>query len=348
MSGLLIVATIFLAWGSVLTRSLDSWQRRVAAHNNDLAKNTWQASLAQEIHYDIPTDLQMMFGTKRNPNPFKSTMPDDPPSTSRLLQSFTLPQNYDLRLRFPKCSSLFTVRNQAGCGACWAFASMTSLSDRICIKTYSQRSPLQRSWSFQDPLECCPANLCGFEAQMGCNGGYIDGGFAYAFLTGVVSGEGYGNFTTCKPFFLAPGRQANLVPACTAQCTNPSQFPISYANDRRKILGLRIYESKIITAATFITQVKEAIFKRGSVVTYMDVYEDFMTYQSGIYQQKWGRILGGHAVRVIGWGFDADSGLNYWLCVNSWSKYWGDNGYFRIVLGRNEVLIEDTVVEGIV
>ena len=45
-------------------------------------------------------------------------------------------------------------------------------------------------------------------------------------------------------------------------------------------------------------------------------------YKSGIYDPTTDEIVGAHAVRLIGWGEDADaSGVNrpYWLVANSWN-----------------------------
>jgi len=32
------------------------------------------------------------------------------------------------------------------------------------------------------------------------------------------------------------------------------------------------------------------------------VYEDFMHYKNGIYEKIHGNRLGGHAVKIVGWG----------------------------------------------
>jgi cathepsin B len=48
-----------------------------------------------------------------------------------------------------------------------------------------------------------------------------------------------------------------------------------------------------------------------------------MNYKSGVYKHETGRKEGGHAVKIIGWGTDADSKLDYWLCANSWNTDWG-------------------------
>lgn len=56
--------------------------------------------------------------------------------------------------------------------------------------------------------------------------------------------------------------------------------------------------------------------------------------------------MGGHAVKIIGWGKDEDTGEDYWLVVNSWNDSWGEKGLFRIRRGVNECGIEGSVVSG--
>ncbi|CAH8560046.1 unnamed protein product [Schistosoma guineensis] len=58
-----------------------------------------------------------------------------------------------------------------------------------------------------------------------------------------------------------------------------------------------------------------------------------------------GALLGGHAVRLLGWG--EENNVPYWLIANSWNSDWGDNGYFKIVRGKNECGIENDVNAGI-
>lgn len=56
--------------------------------------------------------------------------------------------------------------------------------------------------------------------------------------------------------------------------------------------------------------------------------------------------MGGHAVKIIGWGTDADSGEDFWLVVNSWNDSWGEGGLFRILRGVNACGIEAQIVAG--
>ncbi|CAN0413650.1 unnamed protein product [Ectocarpus sp. 13 AM-2016] len=59
-----------------------------------------------------------------------------------------------------------------------------------------------------------------------------------------------------------------------------------------------------------------------------------------------GSFMGGHAVKMIGWGTDEASGEDYWLIANSWNPSWGEGGLFRILRGVNECGIEGQIVAG--
>jgi cathepsin B len=57
-----------------------------------------------------------------------------------------------------------------------------------------------------------------------------------------------------------------------------------------------------------------------------------MTYESGIYEPTTYQIVGGHAVKLLGWGHDSNGRL-FWHCQNQWGTTWGEDGYFRIYGG---------------
>ena len=91
--------------------------------------------------------------------------------------------------------------------------------------------------------------------------------------------------------------------------------------------------------------IMEEIMTNGPVEAGFTVYSDFPNYKSGVYQHTGGSILGGHAVRIIGWG--VEDGVKYWLVANSWNNYWGDKGTFKIRKGVDECGIEDQISAGI-
>ena len=76
------------------------------------------------------------------------------------------------------------------------------------------------------------------------------------------------------------------------------------------------------------------------------VYADFVNYKSGVYHHVSGQLLGGHAIRILGWG--NEDGTDYWLVANSWNEDWGDQGFFKIVKGKDECGIEDGAVAGLI
>ncbi len=89
----------------------------------------------------------------------------------------------------------------------------------------------------------------------------------------------------------------------------------------------------------------QEIYENGPVEGSFLVYEDFVTYKSGVYQHVTGSYLGGHAIKMIGWG--VENGVKFWWVVNSWNNEWGENGLFKIRRGSNECGIENSVNAGL-
>lgn len=323
-------------------RNRTEWKTWVKSHNND-TNSTWKAKMAPNITYEDENALRRMIGAGLSPNAMDAVV--TAPKRNRLLQATNYPSSFDLRTKYPNCESITLIRNQYSCGACWAFSSMTSLSDRTCIKTYGQASAVQRSWSYQDALECCDQATCGAAPLQGCNGGYIDGAFKFAQTTGVVTGEASGDLGDCKPFFLSSFITASA-PSCRSYCTNPL-YPKAYTADRMRIIGYKAYSASTMDTPILINTVKDALMRRGTLVAYMDIYYDIYSYSSGVYVTNRQNKLGSHAVRMIGWGTDPVAG-NYWLIANSWGPYWGEKGFFRIIMGSNNSGIETYIVEGVV
>lgn len=86
-------------------------------------------------------------------------------------------------------------------------------------------------------------------------------------------------------------------------------------------------------------KLKSEIYTYGPLETGFTVYEDFFSYSSGVYQHLSGDEVGGHAVKIIGWG--NESGVDYWLCANSWSSSWGEDGFFKIKVGECGIATEN-------
>ena len=106
------------------------------------------------------------------------------------------PETFDSAENWPDCESIKELRDQSGCGSCWAFAAVEAMSDRICI--HSGQTD-QRRVSSEDLLSCC-RSTCGY----GCNGGFPAGAWRFWKRHGIVTGGNYGDSKFCKAYSFAP------------------------------------------------------------------------------------------------------------------------------------------------
>jgi cathepsin B len=274
----------------------------------------------------------------------------------QLTSSVNIPKSFDSRIEWPACKNVIgRVRDQSDCGACWAFASTEAFNDRRCIASLSrnQGNPDLSILSAEDTLSCCSGLFCGL--SMGCNGGQPSAAWHWFVHRGVVSGLDYldlGKGTSCKPYEFMPCAHhvdpaasgypecppnEYPTPSCIRECSD-KLYSVSFDEDKRQANEAYSLRS--------VSDIQEDMLRHGPVTAALSVYTDFLTYQSGVYQLVSGSYLGGHAVKIIGWGVDDDSGLDYWLVVNSWNDSWGENGLFRILRGENECRIESQIVAG--
>ena len=254
------------------------------------------------------------------------------------LLNISIPSQFDLRSQYRNCLSISKVYDQANCGSCWAVASASTISDRICIGSKGMHKPIISATI----LTCC-CRTCG----NGCDGGYPLNAFKWWKTVGLPTGGDYNDTKTCSPYFLPPcdhggvngthGKCGEIVdtPKCSLKCID--QYNKTYEEDK-------FYGKDVYTISGEDDIMKE-IYVNGSVTAAFLVYEDFVGYKEGIYKHIVGGLLGAHAVRIIGWG-ENEEGVKYWLVVNSWNEEWGDKGLFKILRGVNECDIENSACSG--
>jgi cathepsin B len=250
-------------------------------------------------------------------------------STSTATTSFqpTTRVILDLRVKYSWCASISLVRDQSNCGSCWAFVATNTVSDRFCIQ-----KGFNRYMSPQDVLECCGG--CLLNSKANCSGGYVHLALYYLKNIGVCSGEIFNDFTKCKPYFMAPNSLASSrSPTCRRACLKPTVYSIKYTADRLLISDYIIFQGE----QNMINELET----NGSIIVTFDLYEDFISYSSGVYEYTTGIQLDIHSARLIGYG--VENGIPYWLCVNTWGSDWGDEddkGTFKIRRSINSCNIE--------
>ncbi|XP_046811815.1 uncharacterized protein LOC111684261 [Lucilia cuprina] len=76
-----------------------------------------------------------------------------------------------------------------------------------------------------------------------------------------------------------------------------------------------------------------AVALNGPVAVAIQANNNFMNYKSGVFDDPDCSKIANHAVLVVGYG--TENGKDYWLIKNSWSSYWGDNGYIKMARNKN-------------
>jgi C1A family cysteine protease len=224
------------------------------------------------------------------------------PPSSRPRPQQGLPTSYDLRTVPGK---LPPVRNQGGCGSCWAFATYGSLE--------SCNYP-------GDTLDCSEnnlKNLHGFDKAC-CAGG--NGHMSAAYL---ARGAG-------------PVSEADD-PYDPGSCVSPTGL-----TTQRHVREWRVLPSR--ASKTDNDAIKHAIQDYGPVYvgyyhenTYLNA-----TYNSYYYP---GTTNTNHAVALIGWDDDFPAsrfnftppGNGAFIVRNSWGSTWGDGGHFYMSYYDNKV-----------
>ena len=259
----------------------------------NIGKNghTWIASFNQTF---IKSDeyKKRLCGLKKEAPP-KSTSESSIRAVLTEAGGDPLPAFFDWREQHGR-DYITSIKDQANCGSCWAFAANASLEGNI--NAYYNNPNLNPDLSEQDLVSC-------FHGK-GCSG---------ATLTQIR--EIFSNYyqatgipiESCFPYTAADSD-------CSYKCSN--------------------WQSVVWKTKSYVDSqsIKETLIESGPVEVGMEVYSDFFSYSGGIYRHVSGSLKGYHAVTIVGFG--VYDGQDYWIVKNSWGENWGEEGYFRIFTGE--------------
>jgi cathepsin B len=247
------------------------------------------------------------------------------PAIQDLLFRQVYGNEFDARAQWPNCS--FPIYDQGPCGACWAMGLVGVMSDAACTQHGEdvQLAP-------QPILSCAQ---CGH----GCRGG---GGRHY---NGRVV---YDEFDDCFAWVKKIGLpEENQCPYKSAGCSSDEDADDGCVTCPTCEAKLWYFDQVRVGAGPAalipggrVGAMMRQIQQSGSVLSSFTVYHNFMYYFGGVYRSTDNTpIVGRHAIRIIGWGKDK-TGQEYWIIANSWSRHWGEGGFFRFDKGQNLCMIE--------
>ncbi len=190
------------------------------------------------------------------------------------------------------------VRNQGGCGSCWAFATVGVMESAILID-----SGVSQDLSEQYLVNCNRSNYS-------CNGGWW--AHSYHHNTAGLSGGIGAVLESAKPYI-----------AKNVACGGPFVHPY-VLNDWYYVDGS--------VAIPSTDAIKQAIYTYGPVSVAVYVNYAFQAYTSGVFNGCAAGTIN-HAVVLVGWN-DEDQA---WIMRNSWGPNWGESGYMRIAYGCSKI-----------
>lgn len=189
------------------------------------------------------------------------------------------------------------VKDQGHCGSCWTFSTTGALE-----AAYAQAFGKNISLSEQQLVDCA-----GAFNNFGCNGGLPSQAFEYIKYNGGLDTE------QAYPYTGKGG-------VCKFTAEN---------------VAVRVIDSVNITLGAE-DELKHAVAFVRPVSVAFQVVNGFKLYKKGVFTSE---TCGStpmdvnHAVLAVGYG--VENGVPYWLIKNSWGGEWGDQGYFKMEMGKN-------------
>uniref|UniRef100_A0A0E0PEY1 Oryzain alpha chain n=1 Tax=Oryza rufipogon TaxID=4529 RepID=A0A0E0PEY1_ORYRU len=207
-----------------------------------------------------------------------------------------LPESVDWRTK----GAVAEIKDQGGCGSCWAFSAIAAVEGINQIVTGDLIS-----LSEQELVDCDTSY------NEGCNGGLMDYAFDFIINNGGIDTE------DDYPY---KGKDER----CDVNRVSFVFFAPLVFQKNAKVVTIDSYEDVTPNSETSL---QKAVANQPVSVAIEAGGRAFQLYSSGIFTGKCGTALD-HGVAAVGYG--TENGKDYWIVRNSWGKSWGESGYVRM------------------
>jgi len=217
------------------------------------------------------------------------------------------------------------------CGSCWAQGSTSAIADRFNILTDLKTNA---------PVGLNAQAIVNCQAGGSCNGGNPAMVYRYAHTHGLVH-------SSCEQYVA----QNLMKDTCDdidicRDCAPPADHENPTLDDCKAVDAQKYYIADHYKLKGS-DKMKAELFANGPISCGIHVSDNFVAYTGGIYEEyiRFPRI--NHEISVVGYGHDEESGKDYWIGRNSWGTYWGEWGFFRMIMNGDGLNIESDCVAGV-
>jgi cysteine-rich repeat protein len=234
---------------------------------------------------------------------------------------------------------LTSVKNQGGCGSCWAFGAVGTMEARYNIVNSNPRLDPDISEEYL-VSDCHPVfYIWDFRWVQNCCGGWDDVALGFIRDNGVCD-------ESCFPYSDASGCSCGGSSVCSTNCAyddnlNNNDCSNSICSNRSSDWGSRLWTISGYTGSASLTdnQTKQYLMDHGPLSVNIDI--STISYSGGIGSCTEDGT--DHCVVLVGYN---DTG-GYWILKNSWGTGYQDNGYFRVAYGECNVTDYVTYVNSV-
>ena len=217
------------------------------------------------------------------------------------------------------------------CGSCALHGTMSALADRIKILRNASWPDINLSIQFL--LNCHMGATC-----MGGN---------HLSVYNAIKNKGFVPYEDCQIYEACSSdsdeeyckqrnyecNEINTCRTCSTftkyggKCTKIDKFPNASISDFGRVTGYK--------------NMMNEIYNHGPIACGINA-KKILDYHGGVIDLPDASKLIDHIVSIVGWGYDNDTGKQFWIIRNSWGSYYGELGFLRLVLGENQLGIEES------